>query len=290
MERGEDQTDGMNKPKHLQLAKCVVLKAMELITNIIVTLLRVSLEDLSNGSVCLSTAERQTPIGKKPDIMVMENVEDDSVKLWRETLDGISFVGTACRPTSNQFGIAGVQVAGEDLYLNVLVKDANGIPRYFHLNQAQIPFTKNTSWRKFMAEVSKNSSSSISNSNADSDVIPTTLNETESQPSNTSFTFLYEKLCNAIILADRKTQEAIFCYCNFGKYRFLLRTGYNYNGGALIHILWAIKITKSISEQILKESSLLCSIFSRKKSAKQDKPSKKYGRWVGRFAFPTLGK
>ncbi|CAG8504989.1 9188_t:CDS:2, partial [Dentiscutata heterogama] len=69
--------------------------------------------------------------------------------------------------------------------------------------------------QKFMTEVSKNSSSSISN--ADNDVIPTTLNETESQPSNNSFTFLYEKLCNAIILADRKIQEAILCYCNFGK-------------------------------------------------------------------------
>ncbi|CAG8672781.1 14484_t:CDS:2, partial [Acaulospora morrowiae] len=74
---------------------------------------------------------------------------------------------------------------------------------------------------KFMVEVSKNSSSSINNSNADSNVIPTTQNETEesktrcfasSQPSNISFTFLYEKLCNAIIFADRKTQEAIFCY------------------------------------------------------------------------------
>ncbi|CAG8701977.1 2077_t:CDS:1, partial [Ambispora leptoticha] len=80
--------------------------------------------------------------------------------------------------------------------------------------------------QKFMVEVSKNSSSSINNSNADSNMIPTTLNETEesktrcfalSQPSNTSFTFLYEKLCNAIILADCKIQEAIFCYCNFGK-------------------------------------------------------------------------
>ncbi|CAG8771850.1 19613_t:CDS:2 [Gigaspora margarita] len=71
--------------------------------------------------------------------------------------------------------------------------------------------------QKFMAEVSKNSSSSISNSNADNDVIPTTLNETESQPSNNSFTFLYEKLCNAIILADHNTQKAILCYCNFGK-------------------------------------------------------------------------
>ncbi|CAG8618225.1 1864_t:CDS:2, partial [Diversispora eburnea] len=77
--------------------------------------------------------------------------------------------------------------------------------------------------QKFMSGVSTNSSSqlqytgSISNSSADNDAIPTTLNEIESQPSNTSFTFLYEKLCNAIILADRKTQEAIFCYCNFGE-------------------------------------------------------------------------
>ncbi|CAG8783020.1 32098_t:CDS:2, partial [Racocetra persica] len=45
--------------------------------------------------------------------------KDDSVKLWRETLDGISFVGVA-------------------------LKDASGIPRYFHLSQAEIPFTKNT--------------------------------------------------------------------------------------------------------------------------------------------------
>ncbi|CAG8473072.1 3688_t:CDS:2 [Diversispora eburnea] len=77
--------------------------------------------------------------------------------------------------------------------------------------------------QKFMSEVSTNSSSqlqytgSISNSSADSDAIPTTLNEIESQSSNTSFTVLYEKLCNAITLANRKTQEAIFCYCNFDK-------------------------------------------------------------------------
>src|SRR5688572_3881294 len=161
------------------------------ITDIIVPLLRASLGDLPNGIVCLSTAERQsiasktrkslgsneektsqppkTPIGKKPDIMLMEKYgnkifeiayvesscivctnskkDGDSVKLWRETLDGISFVNITCRPLSNQFGIIGIQIAGEKLYLNILVKDANGIPRYFHLNQAQIPFSKDTSWR-----------------------------------------------------------------------------------------------------------------------------------------------
>ena len=142
------------------------------ITDIIVPLLQAGLDDLPNGSICMSTAERQSIaskvrkslgvneeesshsprvlIGKKPNVMVMEKCggkifelayvessqvictnskkEDDSIKLWRETLDGISLVGITCRPTSNQFGIVGIQVAGEDLCLNILVRDANGIP------------------------------------------------------------------------------------------------------------------------------------------------------------------
>ncbi|RHZ49320.1 hypothetical protein Glove_522g51 [Diversispora epigaea] len=159
------------------------------VTDIIVPLLRASLEDLPSGAIFLSTAERQSIasktrrssssneersiqknlIGKKPDVMVMTKYrgkvfeltyvessrvictkskkDDDSVKLWRETLDGISFVGNACRPASNQFGIVGIQVAGEELFLNVLIKDASGIPRYFHLDQAEMPFAKNTPWR-----------------------------------------------------------------------------------------------------------------------------------------------
>ncbi|CAJ0760047.1 13403_t:CDS:2, partial [Entrophospora sp. SA101] len=65
-----------------------------------------------------------------------------------------------------------------------------------------------------MLEISENSNlqlqytGSIINGNVDSDVTPT-LNETESQPSNDNFTLLYEKLCDVIILADHKTQEAI---------------------------------------------------------------------------------
>ncbi|CAJ0830933.1 2696_t:CDS:1, partial [Entrophospora sp. SA101] len=76
--------------------------------------------------------------------------------------------------------------------------------------------------QKFMLEISENSNlqlqytGSIINGNVDSDVTPT-LNETESQPSNDNFTLLYEKLCDVIILADHKTQEAILCYCLFGK-------------------------------------------------------------------------
>ncbi|CAG8489980.1 4566_t:CDS:2, partial [Scutellospora calospora] len=87
----------------------------------------------------------------------------------------------------------------------------------------------NTPKQKIMLEVSENSSlqlqytdsniseEGIANSNVDRDVTSTTLNETEFQPSNTNFTLLYEKLCDAIILADRKIQESIICYCLFGK-------------------------------------------------------------------------
>jgi len=54
------------------------------------------------------------------------------------------FVNTACRPTSNQFGIVGIQVAGTTIYLNVLMNDASGIPRYFHLDHADIPLDSNS--------------------------------------------------------------------------------------------------------------------------------------------------
>ncbi|CAG8514387.1 10039_t:CDS:2 [Ambispora leptoticha] len=64
-----------------------------------------------------------------------------------------------------------------------------------------------------MSKISENSSS-INNDNIDRDVTTTIQDEA---PSNTNFTLLYEKLCDAIILADRKTQEAIVCYCLFGK-------------------------------------------------------------------------
>ena len=63
---------------------------------------------------------------------------DDDVKLWRETLDGASFVSALCRPAGNQFGVVGIQVAGTTMYVNVLVKDLAGIPRYFHLDHAEI--------------------------------------------------------------------------------------------------------------------------------------------------------
>ncbi|RHZ44069.1 hypothetical protein Glove_767g13 [Diversispora epigaea] len=147
------------------------------ITDVIMPLLRTSLSDLPNGYICLSTAKRQSlasktrrndgtgkvKMGKKPDIMALEKCNgklvkflyvessrivcsptkktDDKIKLWRELLDESSYISSACRSICNQFGIVGVQVAGEKIYLNVLVNDASGIPRYFHLDHAEIPLT-----------------------------------------------------------------------------------------------------------------------------------------------------
>lgn len=89
-------------------------------------------------------------IGKKPDIIgIMKQeksnieliyvessriickktkIDDDDVKLWREMIDGASAIRALCRPTSNQFGVIGIQIAGLDMQLNVLVKDSGGIP------------------------------------------------------------------------------------------------------------------------------------------------------------------
>ena len=150
------------------------------VSDVLLPLLRSSLSDLLNGNICLSTAERQSiaskarrnagvteeRMGKKPDIMGMIKQEEkvleliyvesshiictnlkkknDDIKLWRETLDGMSFIEALCRPLGNQFGIAGIQIAGTTIRLNVLMKDLGGIPRYFHLDHAEIPLSPHT--------------------------------------------------------------------------------------------------------------------------------------------------
>ncbi|CAG8642303.1 2523_t:CDS:2, partial [Paraglomus occultum] len=159
------------------------------ISDIILPLLRSSLGDLLNGNICLSTAERQSlaskarrnagavgeRMGKKPDIMGLlkwgdkflellyvessrilcsnSKIMDDDVKLWRETLDGVSFVDALCRPVGNQFGIVGIQIAGTTMRLNVLMKDLGGIPRYFHLDNAEIPLSPHASNTKALVRL-----------------------------------------------------------------------------------------------------------------------------------------
>lgn len=154
------------------------------ISDVLLPLLRSSLSDLLHGNICLSTAERQSiaskarrsagvigeRMGKKPDIMGMMKREEkvleliyvessriictnskkknDKIKLWREALDGMSFIEALCRPLGNQFGIVGIQIAGTTIQLNVLMKDLGGIPRYFHLEHAEIPLSPHTSHTK----------------------------------------------------------------------------------------------------------------------------------------------
>ncbi|KAG9300935.1 hypothetical protein G9A89_004993 [Geosiphon pyriformis] len=47
--------------------------------------------------------------------------EDDEIKLWRETNDGLYWIRQRLKPDKEQFGIVGMQVAESVLHLNVLV-------------------------------------------------------------------------------------------------------------------------------------------------------------------------
>ncbi|CAG8530738.1 12900_t:CDS:1 [Racocetra persica] len=69
---------------------------------------------------------------------------DDEIKLWRETNDGIYWVRRVLKPEKEQFGIVGVQIAGNILHLNVLVRDIADIHRYLHIQSAEIPSSADT--------------------------------------------------------------------------------------------------------------------------------------------------
>jgi hypothetical protein len=99
--------------------------------------------------------------GRRPDIMLVTNegdklyelmyvecsriccseqkVVDDDVKLWREANDGMYWVRKNRKPEKDQFGIVGVQVAGLNLHLNVLIRDSAEVHRYYNLCNSTIP-------------------------------------------------------------------------------------------------------------------------------------------------------
>jgi len=119
----------------------------------------------------ISTSERQSiasadrkgegQVGRRPDIMYVvkyldvffelmyvecsrlycsqQKKIDDEIKLWRESNDGMFWVRKVLKPEKDQFGIVGVQVAGNMLHLNVLIRDKANVHRYFHLQSAEIP-------------------------------------------------------------------------------------------------------------------------------------------------------
>ncbi|RIB11218.1 hypothetical protein C2G38_2204039 [Gigaspora rosea] len=43
------------------------------------------------------------------------------------------------KPEKDQFGIIGIQIAGNMMHLNVLVRDKTNINRYYHIQSAEIP-------------------------------------------------------------------------------------------------------------------------------------------------------
>ncbi len=58
---------------------------------------------------------------------------NDMIKLWREMNDGMDHVHRSCKPDKNEVGILGIQIAGEMMHLNILIKDIDNIHRLYHL-------------------------------------------------------------------------------------------------------------------------------------------------------------
>ncbi|CAG8615392.1 9151_t:CDS:2 [Paraglomus occultum] len=119
------------------------------VTDVIIPSIRASLKGLPyRQSAFISTAERQSIasadrkgdgyFGKRPDFIDIKKREDE-VKLWRETNDGMFWVRQGCKPEKDQFGIVGIQVAGTEIQLNVLIRDNLDVHRYYHLKKTQIP-------------------------------------------------------------------------------------------------------------------------------------------------------
>ncbi|CAI2182682.1 12739_t:CDS:2 [Funneliformis geosporum] len=53
---------------------------------------------------------------------------DNNIKLWKDVLDGASFINALYRPVRNQFRITGIQITGIEMQLNILVYDLTSIP------------------------------------------------------------------------------------------------------------------------------------------------------------------
>ncbi|PKK56600.1 hypothetical protein RhiirC2_871996, partial [Rhizophagus irregularis] len=141
-------------------------------STVIVSAIRASLKNLPiDTSFFISTSEKQSVAsadrkgegnsGRRPDIMFVgkyrekifelmyiecsrlicspQKKTDDEIKLWREANDGMYWVLQSFKPDKDQFGIISMQVAGNILHLNVIVRDKVNVHRYYHLQSAKIP-------------------------------------------------------------------------------------------------------------------------------------------------------
>ncbi|RGB24213.1 hypothetical protein C1646_773404 [Rhizophagus diaphanus] len=107
------------------------------ITDVIIPVIRSALKKLPIGkSAFISMAERQ----KSSRLICIDSKEEnDKIKLWWEMNDGMVYVHKGCRPDKNEFGILGIQVAGEMMYLSVLIKDIDDIQHLYYLRSIIIP-------------------------------------------------------------------------------------------------------------------------------------------------------
>ncbi|CAG8597122.1 1128_t:CDS:1, partial [Diversispora eburnea] len=72
-------------------------------------------------------------------ICLEQKKKDDKIKLWREINDGMYYLHRNCRPDRNEFEILGIQVVGEMMHLNILIKDTDDIYQLYHRYSTRIP-------------------------------------------------------------------------------------------------------------------------------------------------------
>ena len=68
-----------------------------------------------------------------------EKEENDWVKLWREMNDGMYWAQKGCKPAKDNFSIIGIQIAGTEMCLNVLIRDMDEIHHLYNLCTVEIP-------------------------------------------------------------------------------------------------------------------------------------------------------
>ena len=138
-------------------------------TDVIVPMIQASLKDLPIGkSGYIFTAKHQSiaskdqkGVGKWPDVMFIascnnrsyeliygessriicdeQKKENDRVKTWREMNDGMYWAHKGCKPDKDDFGIIGIQIAGTEMHLNILIRGMDEIHRFYNLRTVEIP-------------------------------------------------------------------------------------------------------------------------------------------------------
>ncbi|UZO27334.1 uncharacterized protein OCT59_019532 [Rhizophagus irregularis] len=119
------------------------------VTDVIVPLLRTTLKDLIIGNVnLLSTAEKQKKKDKLVELIFVEyfclicsndKEEKDKIKLWREMNDGINYIYKKNRFDKDEFGILGIQNAGNKMHFNIIIRNTSKVNCLYHLYSTKIP-------------------------------------------------------------------------------------------------------------------------------------------------------